>query len=335
MTDVDVDQATALAWSRFHQLLVDGFERHDGADGGRIWATFRVPGAVADSGPTPAVRVFRPSQAQGIYVWIADTDHLDPAYRVGEDARRFLVDNGWEQLGSTFAVRDEPDTRALAAQVMHALRQVFGVVHPAFLELGNGALALMGPGWAALVGPVEADLAAAGDDEEPEGEEERCTCADGDHDLQPWAEGEEPLAVVVESSDELLDAARRSLVPLLGHLPCVDEDGDIVVAGDRALLWVAVSDQEPRLDAFSTILTGVRRRAQAAIEVGLLNRDHPLLKFRLVGDRVVVRAELTAVPFCPAQLRLVVDRLHDALSDVAGDLAARCGGEPWALHGIH
>lgn len=314
----DVDEATALAWHGFHTRLAEVL----GQDDERVWLRFGVPvGAEELAGESPWLRVMRFSGKDRMVLWLPGNDKLDPAYALGADAQRFLLDNGWEcHDDKAFALRLRgAESGEAAAQAMHALRQVFGVVHPAFLELNAGAERLMGP----LRDLVE-------DDDQDDEDEEACSCPAGAHDLEPWGEDEEPLALVCETPLELLDAARRALVASLGYLPCLDDDGDIPVPGDRAMLWVQATADEPRLELFAPMVDGVRRRGAATIEVGLLNRDQPHLKFRQVDDRIMVRAVVPALPFCPAHLRLVVDRMQTVLRESSGDLAIRCGGEPWA-----
>ncbi|HET7683953.1 MAG TPA: hypothetical protein VFK34_09845 [Marmoricola sp.] len=313
MTDIDVDEAMAMAWSTFHDRLVEGVGRMRRGD--RIRLEVPVAGEVLE-GDRPYVGLVAGDDARMV-AWLPANETLDPTCAMDPAAERFLASMGWERQGDgPFEVsfgRDEASRGA--ALVMHALQQVFAVVHPVFLEPDAAAMDVLHPGW----------------DEAPD--EEECGHDLVADDLEPWAEDEEPLGLVCESPAELRDAARRALVGSLGYVPVVDDDGDIPVAGNGALLWVEVCVDEPRLVLFSTVVAGIKRRGAATVEVGLLNRDRPYLKFRLVDDRIVVRAELPAVPFCPAQLRLLVERMQEALCSTPGDLVARCGGEPWAVFG--
>jgi hypothetical protein len=315
MTEIDVDQATAMAWSTFHDTLVAALGRMRRGDRIRL----EVPVASeALEGDVPYVGLVAGDDA-GIVAWVPANETLDPTCAMDPAAERFLASMGWERQGDgPFQVSFGHDEASHgAALVMHALRQVFAVVHPVFLEPDAAAMDVLHPGW----------------DEEPDDDEDGCAHLVADDGLEPWGEDEEPLGLVCESPDELRDATRRALVGTLGYVPVIDEDGDIPVAGNGVVLWVQVGADEPRLVLFSTVVVGIKRRSAAMVEVGLLNRDHPYLKFRLVDDRVSVRAELPALPFCPAQLRLVVERMQEALCSTSGDLVARCGGEPWAVFG--
>ena len=71
-----------------------------------------------------------------------------------------------------------------------------------------------------------------------------------------------------------------------------------------------------------------RTSSGAAQEVAILNRSHPVAKFCLRDDRVVMSYALHAWPFAPAQLRVAVGQLSEGLDDLARDVAARVRGQP-------
>ena len=117
-----------------------------------------------------------------------------------------------------------------------------------------------------------------------------------------------------------------ALVPMFGAQLERDEDGDFPVFVGLVPLWVRVLDGQPLVRIFSHAVCGVRNLDQAAIEIGILNRRTPLIKFYLSGDAIVAAADLPAAPFVGPQLRHLIENVLELLNDLARDLALRVDG---------
>jgi hypothetical protein len=177
-----------------------------------------------------------------------------------------------------------------------ALRDVFGVPHPAFL------------GWP-----------KAGDSEDAAG-------SFGGEEATALDRANEPLAVMPESAEHLRDLVAAALTPPDGPGIEFDEDGDIPLPMGSALLYVRVSDEAPVVEMFSFVVRGEIDRERAAFEVSVLNRDTRMVKFVLLDDAVLATLHLPAAPFAARNLRSLVAAMADVVDRVDGDLAARVGG---------
>jgi hypothetical protein len=173
-----------------------------------------------------------------------------------------------------------------------ALRDVFGVPHPAFLS------------WPA----ADAVDVSAGDDS-----------ASADRP-------DEPLAVMPESADHLRTLAAAALTPPGGPAIEFDEEGDIPLPMGSALVWVRVHETAPVVELFSSVVRGAFDRERAAFEVAVLNRDTRMVKFVLLDDAVLATVHLPAMPFAPRHLRAMAAAMADVVDRVDDDLVARVGG---------
>ena len=158
-----------------------------------------------------------------------------------------------------------------------------------------------------------------------------------DPEFLDWSVADEPAAVVTTSPtpvigvprdpEELVDLVEAALVAELGaDEVCRDEDGDFPVETAAGLLWVRVSGEAPVVRVFTTVVVGVKRTRQAEIEVGILNRRLPSLKFYVADGAVVAAADLPATPFVSSQLVHLIAEMNEVLVRVVPDLATRIGG---------
>ena len=98
-----------------------------------------------------------------------------------------------------------------------------------------------------------------------------------------------------------------------------------IVAG-RSVLYVRVLGDRPAVELFAELVVGVQDLDRAAQEMAILNRSHPVAKFCLRDDRVLMSYAIHAWPFAPAQLRVAAGHLCEGLDDLARDVAARVDG---------
>jgi hypothetical protein len=176
-----------------------------------------------------------------------------------------------------------------------ALRDVFGVAHPAFLTAGG------------LDDDAEPDLGI------PSGR-------------GPSEPEVEPPAVFPRDRDHLIELVDKALTPFFGNAPLHDEDDDIPVVNGSALVFVRVAEQMPAIQLFCCVVHDVTDDDSAAFEVAVLNRDQAFLKFVLVEDRVMAHLWLPAYPFAPEHLRAMLAVTSQTVDAVDDDLARRVRG---------
>jgi hypothetical protein len=180
----------------------------------------------------------------------------------------------------------------LAVMAVRALRDVFGVAHPAFLSASGLE--------------VDPDVPSV--------------------PSEPAIELDEPASVMPESAEHLRELVDLALTPLFGAEPEHDEDGDIPVPWGSSLVYVRVDEDAPVVELFSCVADGVTDLQRAAFEVNVLNRDARFIKFTLVADRVMARIHLPAWPFVPEHLRSMLTGMSAKIDDIDEDLVARVGG---------
>ena len=202
------------------------------------------------------------------------------------------------------------ESAVLAGMLSGVLRRVFGITDPAFLSDD-------------LPSSTERSERAAGrqghvGDPEPAVDMERAEVLD-----------DELVMGHPESHDELVELVRRTLVSAYGPTVCRDDDGDFPICSGVVPFWVRVLDDAPVLRIFSFPVRSVRDVRQARIEVGVLNRRTPLLKFYLEDGVITATYDLPAVPFVGSQLLHVLEGVTRWLDDLAEDTALRVGGRLW------
>jgi hypothetical protein len=294
----DLDRSTARAWSRFQARLADHLAEMGDDD------VLVVDTEVARSdlpGAAPYVQ-FAGGDAT-VRGEVSSNNYLAEAHELDAGDVSRLVDLGWRPPtvgpgkplggGSANFFVDLPRVEAdrLAVMAVKALREVFGIAHPAFLSAGE------------LGQDPDAPVSIPAEEGSPE-----------------------PLAVMPQSAEHLNDLVDAALIPLFGSTPERDADGDIPVPWGSSLVFVRVDEETPVVDLFSVVVEGVVDLERAAFEVGVLNRDLRFVKFFLVERRVLARVNLPAWPFVPEHLRSMLTGMSAKIDEIDEDLLARVGG---------
>jgi hypothetical protein len=295
----EVDRAAGAAWRRFQARLAD---RLAGLGEDDILLVEALAGDEPEVGAVPYVQFC--AWGDGMLRGEVSSDHVLAVERclgaagaqllreIGYAAPTHTPDEGTDH-GSVnhFVDAEQVDADRLAVMATRALRDVFGVPHPAL-----------------LAGDV------AGDDDVPvEGAAfERAEEADATYPH----DGHEELTALVD----------RALTPYFGHEPQHDGDGDIPVEVGRTVVFVRVSESVPVVEIFGCVATDVTDHERALFEVNVLNRDVRFVKFRLVGDTVLADLQLPSWPFAPEHLRAMLALTCDVVEKVQDDLVARVGG---------
>ena len=83
--------------------------------------------------------------------------------------------------------------------------------------------------------------------------------------------------------DELMEMVLMVLQAKLGERPPVDDDGDVVLMHLDQPVWIRVRHEQPAIEIFARVAHDVRSRRATAVEVAVLNRDNPWVKWTQRG----------------------------------------------------
>ncbi len=297
--EFEVDRATAVAWREFQARLADRLAAMEEDD---VVVVEAITGHEPEAGAAPYVQfcAYGPGMLRGE---VAGNHVLDEPWQLDAQGVRTLGEIGY--AAPTYAPDEEPDHGSLnhyvdveqaeadrlAVMATRALRDVFGVPHPAL-----------------LTGDVDAQ--------------------DGDvTEGSAHERSDEPVAAFPHGGrEELAAMVDRALTPYFGDEPRHDSDGDIPVVAGLSLFFVRVPEGVPVVELFGCVVTDVTDRKAARREVEILNRDVRFAKFRLSGDSIMVDLQLPAWPFVPEHLRAMVAMLTEMIGGIEDDLAERVGG---------
>lgn len=291
-----VDAATEAAWTSFRGRLADFVSVMTDLD----MLVVDFDAARPDDGPGAApyvqvcaydetlVRVEAVSNH-----WLHERCELSAAGEVALVTLGFEEPHdepGRENFGSQFERRSADEVAVL---VVRALREVYGVPHPAFLTAAGLE--------------VDPDLPVP-DLPVPESE----------------ADGEDEVAFASDRAglQALVDAAMSVVYPDLKH----DSDGDIPIVAGESAVYLRVRDDRPSVEVFADIVLAVENPERLLVELDLLNAGNPMWKFFSIGTTVTMRYELLASPFMAFQLRWVVSMFVTDVDEIARALAVRVGG---------
>jgi hypothetical protein len=223
---------------------------------------------------------------------------------VPKKARRHLVTIGWEKDKSPYGVvefRAQVDVShadVLAAMTVAALREVFEVAHPA-----------------SLYGDVTVDY----DPEFTYGVGGCLTTG--------------PLAVFPTSRDNLNELIDEAVTSVVGYVPVRDEDGDVVVPCGTSVVYVSTLPTASAIRVWALLAWQITDLDRARFEAEVLNRDHPLARFALVGDRIIAEMYLLSPPFVPEHLSKTFSLMRDLADTIDSDLAIRVCGRRYSDSG--
>lgn len=302
----DFDGSTALAWSKFQARLADHVaEMEDDA--------LLIVGAESSvdedegAGAAPYVQFCAFSEDQ-VRCEMSSNEYLAAKHRLDPVGVETLKGLGWsaptcdrddedpgEGSANFYLDVDRSHADQLAVMTVTAFRDVFGVAHPVFLSSGELA---------------EDDESALDVPTSPRFE----------------VDPDEPIAVMPSGREHLQSMVDEALTPVLGHVPEHDQDGDIPVVSDSALVFVKVLEGVPAIQMFAPVVHDVTALDRAALEVAILNRDMSFIKFVLTNGRVLAFLEFSAWPFAPEHLRTMLALMFATLDQVDEDLTARVGG---------
>lgn len=306
--DFDLDRSTAQAWADFTGRLAEVISMIDES------ADLTIRSSSASDDPAPFVRLSSP-QLLTVRADAAANAALGRSYQLTEAQVSALVAAGWNHPvddGRAFTVERPQDAADEVAElVVGALRDVYGVQHPVFLDpdelaeiLRTAPSAIEGPAGATLVtGPV------------------RTSALD-----RQGARGVSMVAVLPADREHLESLVDAELTAALGHPPIRDDEGDIVIRVGSTLLFLRTAADAQDVVLFSAVVHDVAGRSRAAEVINDLNVESRWVKFQLVRDRVFVTTSVPARPFVPAHLHQAVQVMSKVADGVDEELATKLNG---------
>ena len=288
----DLLEGTEKAWKTYRSELADRIYTHDDSD--HVLLELDVPERLeAPCGPYVQVAW---SGDGDIFAEVSSNRFLDPKFRIRKPERRLLRKLGWgrpdDDHPNYWMYVDAAYADQVATMVVRALREVFDVIHPAFLidELREATE------------PDAADLVEV------------------THQL--------PTAVAPDDEQHLNELVDIALGSDWGSpTPTRDDDGDIPYLCDGAVVFVRVLHRTPVIRVFCELVVDVTDLDAAAFEVAVLNRENSAVKFVLLGNFIVMTVDLPAMPFVPHHLRTAVSAMCDLAPELIPNLAHRVGGQ--------
>ena len=305
--DFDLDRSMAQAWSDFTGRLAEVISMIDES------ADLTIRSASASDSRAPFVRLSSPALLT-VRAEAAANAVLGPGYQLSPQQLEVLRAGGWQEPADgagSFAIEGSQDAADDIAQaVVGALRDVYGVPHPAFLDPDQLA-EILTPGPAAIEGSDGTTMV---------------TKSTEVTELPTGPRGTAYAAILPVDRDHLDALVEAELAATLGHPPVRDEEGDIVIRVGSTLLFLRAADDAQEVVLFSAVVHDVDGRSRAAEVINDLNVEARWVKFQLVRDRVFVTTSVPARPFVPAHLHQAVRVMSDVADGVDEELAAKLNG---------
>lgn len=301
-------QGVEEAWRELRRRLAD----HVGRLEPRETLVVSALVVTAEDGPGPYVMVSGEPD-EGWRLEAVSNGYLARAHRLDAVAEERLLALGWSRptylpgreadSGSAnwFLDLEVGDVERGAWLLVRTLREVYAVVHPAFLE--SSTLDLDGLKARRPLPPRPPSL------------EQRRRAVDALPVVRP--DGSEHL-------QQLVDETVATMWPdEVEH----DGDGDVLWScGEASMAFVHVDEERPVIHLFSILVLDATVPAAGPEAVDLVASRLPWLSARMAGDRLVVHHELCAMPFVPQHLTAWLARLAVEIDEVAAEAAELLGG---------
>jgi hypothetical protein len=291
------DDAVDRAWREFRQRLAD----HVAAMGEDESIVVEVPQR-HESGAAPYCQV---AGGDGmVRVEAVSNVYLAVGCELGEVQERALEGIGfqrpeaedWSEGETNFwADLEQREADRAAVMVVRALREVYGVLHPVYLEA---------------------------DGLEPEG---------AVRPLPPKperAEADQDTVVRPTSVEEVRAVVDLAVAGTYDEAPAWDDDGDLPLPTEDQLVWVSVNKGAPRVLLSCLLVDDVADRQAALLEVNRLNRTEFGLTFSLTDRRISVTRELGLEVAVPSAVRTEILRVLSQVDGWARDLGERVRTAP-------
>lgn len=315
--DFDLDRSTDQAWRDFTGRLAEVISMIDDS------AALTIRSFSANDDLPPFVRLSSPER-HTVRAEAAANETLGESYRLSPAQAASLEAAGWKGPGPGqvhFSLQRPQDAaEELAELVVGALRDVYGVQHPVFLDPDQLA-EILTPAPSAIEGPDGATVL-------PEGAGDLLRFASPPGLYRPVAgsRGLAMTAVLPADRDHLEALVEAELAAVLGHPPLRDEEGDVVIRVGSTLLFLRIAADAQDVVLFAAVVHDVAGRSRAAEVLNDLNIEARWVKFQLIRDRVFVTTSVPARPFVPAHLQQAVSVMSEVADGVDEELAAKLNG---------
>ena len=290
------------AWQRFRGRLADALAAMGDGDVLILEVETGLPEDELE-GAAPYVQFLCWDDGAALRGEVASNRYLDHRRSLAVDDIDRLVERGWAPPSGDdanfFVFGELREADRLADLAVRALRDAYGVPHPAFLSADG----------------LETDLESGVNIPGPR------------PGMEPSVD--EPLAVMPDSDQQLRTLVDAALRPLLGDTVRHDDDGDVPILEGGSVLYVHVDDERPEIRLFAILVRDIAHPERLPVELDILNRRHRFGRFFHDRGRVVLSYDFCAQPFAAGQLRSVVAELLLGIDGIARDLAARVGGRTW------
>lgn len=270
-----------------------------------------------DDGAVPYVQFAACDGGTFVRAEVSGNAYLREQYALDAPGCAYLRDAGWEGNDDgdddernwfRYTPTDHPGD--LAHEVVTVLRSHFGIAHPQLLTYNA---------WGPAADQADVLGVCATRDvpvDEPHIPMSRETTG-------PRTTGTRNLIVFPVDRDELVAAVTQVLADLYEEEPQIDDDGDFVLEHMDQYVWVRVRQDIPTIEILARVAHGVSSRRGTAVEVGLLNRDHPWVRW-IVRDRAIwQQLSIPGLPFVPQHLTELLDVFLQAMAATRDDLALR------------
>lgn len=284
------DDAVETAWREFRQRLAD----HVAGMGPDDSIVVEMP-QEHDGGASPYCQVAGGDDVVRVEavsnVYLADECLLDDDQEAALGDMGFQQPNAWssEDGDTNFWLDvDRREADRVAVMVVRAMREVYGVLHPIYLDAEGLEPAREG-GKPLPPKPVRA---------EPDVHEV----------VRPTS---------VEEVRAFIDVA---VAGLFDEAPEWDDDGDLLLPTEEQQVWILVHKTIPRVLISCLLMEEVTDQEAALAEVNLLNRTEFGLTFFVVDGRISVTREVGLDVATPATFLIEVQRLLTRVDGWATDL---------------
>ena len=280
------DDAVEEAWTQFRSRVADRLAGL--AEDDTLLVDLATP--ADDDGATVTPYCFVTAAASSLRVEAVSAMF----FQLSDDQEQALLDLGFrppsdEETRLFWRDVERREADRAAWMIVSAMRDVYGVMHPIYLDAGG-------------LEPV------------PSGDE------------QPVVREVDEATRFPQSSEELLAAMQEVVGDLLGREAELDEDGDLPIPAGSTIFYATVSTRRPRILIHGMLVTDVVDEQRAMVEVNLLNKAEFGLTFVLADGAVTVRRELPMTAFVPSDVRQEIARIVGESERWTTDLLTRVGG---------
>lgn len=316
-----IEDQTTYGWPEFAIELIDALANMEDAEDPDVAGDHLLIELNAsktserDGRGAPYVHFAATDDSATLQAEISGNAHLTEGWQMTNDQLTFLRDLGWvghdDEAPNWFMEVPLGDHHHLVAMVVVILRDCFGISSPQLMTYRA-----FGP---TLDSGVTLSLEPTGNI--PTEEDERLPALDA-HIAECLSDGS---SIPVTDHDVLHLVVHRTLCAILGTDIVVDDDGDFEIPGMGQPTWVVVRKDRPTVQILTNLVLGIHSRRATAVEIGILNRDNPVLRWTLHDRTVVLSGSIHGEPFTPRHLDQLIGEFVGALG-TRHDLGLRTGG---------